>query len=163
MNLIDYLTRNQLGAGYVRTPRGELLQTVRKEGIFKKKKKGGKTRRTGRRDVTVADLLHANRKCGECRRDWVPASLKRRYYCVYVIHSFFFACAYCKYDTTKATKKNRSLQVLHVTIKGTEKQKKCMVLSLNYFCCHWYAWNLSPLVLDFISVFLHILFLIYVL
>lgn len=71
MNLIDYLTRNQLGAGYVRTPRGELLQTVRKEGI-KKKKKGGKTRRTGRRDVTVADLLHANRKCGECRRDGVP-------------------------------------------------------------------------------------------
>lgn len=69
MNLIDYLTRNQLGAGYARTPRGELLQTVRKEGIKEKGKKGGKTRRKGRRDITVADLLHANRKCGECRRD----------------------------------------------------------------------------------------------
>lgn len=176
MNLIDYLTRNQLGAGYVRTPRGELLQTVRKEGTLKKKKKvekheerGGETSLWQIYCMRIENVENAGET--EWQRDHI---LTLQYFsfssftktplllclCYTLI---FFACAYCKYDTTKATKKNRSLQVLHVTIKGTEKQKKCMVLSLNYFCCHWYAWNLSPLVLDFISVFLHILFLIYVL
>lgn len=75
MNLIDYLTRNQLGAGYVRTPRGELLQTVRKEGIKKKKKvekheeQGGETSLWQIYCMRIENVENAGET--ECQRDHI--------------------------------------------------------------------------------------------
>lgn len=61
MKLIDYFTKNQLGAGYVRTLRA-------KEGraAANSKRGGRKGEKRGEQGRDVTDLLHMKIKCGEC-------------------------------------------------------------------------------------------------
>lgn len=65
MQLIDYFTKNQLGAGYVRSLRGKEGRTAVRVSGGEGVKKGG----SGRKDVIVTVLLHYKDKMWRTQRD----------------------------------------------------------------------------------------------